>query len=435
MGYLLLMTSAGSALYIGYVVWARLLRKSITQCMKYRALMMVMLVYVMPWGLLEGTYRRIVGFFWLGEVDERAKCLIDIADIEANAVSYRTKEYRLLMWVTLIWFMIAIILLFIRTLRYLRKRHEFHTLAIKCEDKNLEQTLKCLREEKRYRCRLEIVWTRVDNETFMLGAVKPVLFLQKQYNKGDLYWILKHEMTHIVRKDLWLKLLLEFVRCLHWFNPFIYSLEHEIEYLCETSCDEIVIKGCTDEECHIYMDLLDRNKRGNKLEIPFSSALEGDDEIDKRIALMKDRKSIGCREKTVAVIIFGFLVFMDSFTAFAYPRVHHVKSEMTNVAEDSLDGGNFWIYDYAEDGYGVLTEVILYDVQFVDEDGQIHPATYMEEIVCDKHNSVSGIVQIHVKEEDGSCIIETYEGSRCMKCGDVWKGKFLHETEKSFCTH
>ena len=42
--------------------------------------MMVMLVYVMPWGLLEGTYRRIVGFFWLGEVDERAKCLIDIAD-------------------------------------------------------------------------------------------------------------------------------------------------------------------------------------------------------------------------------------------------------------------------------------------------------------------------------------------------------------------
>ena len=52
MGYLLLMMSAGSALYIGYLLWVRLFGKSITQCMKYRALIIVMLAYVVPWAWL-----------------------------------------------------------------------------------------------------------------------------------------------------------------------------------------------------------------------------------------------------------------------------------------------------------------------------------------------------------------------------------------------
>ena len=89
MGYLLLMTSAGTALYVGYLIWAKLLGKSMTQCMKYRALFVVMLVYIVPLGWLEGVYRRILGFFWLGEIDERAKCLINIADIETKAAAYR----------------------------------------------------------------------------------------------------------------------------------------------------------------------------------------------------------------------------------------------------------------------------------------------------------------------------------------------------------
>lgn len=435
MGYLLLMTSAGTALYVGYLIWAKLLGKSMTQCMKYRALFVVMLVYIVPLGWLEGVYRRILGFFWLGEIDERAKCLINIADIETKAAAYRTKEYCFLMWATMIWFMIALMLLFVRIFRYLRKRHEFHILAIQCEDKNLEQTLECLRKGIRYKRRPKIVWTRVDNDTFTLGTVNPVIFLQKKYNEGDLYWILKHEMTHIGKMDLLVKLLLEFVCCLHWFNPFIYFLERDINYLSETSCDELVIKGCTDEECCTYMDLLNRNRAANKLEIPFSSALEGDNEIDKRIALMQNRKPISYGEKVMTMLLFGFLLFLDSLTALAYPRVHHVKSEMTNVAEDAVDGNNFWIYDYAIDGYDVPTEIILYNEQFVDSDGAIYPLDSTDEhLSCSEHDTTIGIVQIHVKDGEG-CTVEAYEGTRCTKCGAIWEGDFIHKITEMPCTH
>lgn len=436
MGYLFLMTFAGSALFIGYLCWEKMLKKSMTQCMKYKALLVVMLAYAVPWIWVKGIYRYLLEAIWPGEVAVGAKGLVDIANIETTELAYQTKEYQLSMLVVVIWFTIGLALLLVRIVRYLMKRHPLRVLTIKCGDENLELTLKCLSKVLQCKRAPEVVWTRVDNETFTIGAIKPMILLQKKYADGELYWILKHEMMHIVSLDLWMKLLAEFICCLHWFNPLVYFLEHKVNYLSETSCDEKVIRGCTDEECERYINLLDKNKGDNKLKFPFGNTFRGSGvEVEKRIALMKCRRSIKNSEKAVAMCTFGLLIFLDSLTALAYPDVHLVKNAVIEAAEDAIGGNNFWTYDCAEDGYGLLTEVVLYDVQFVDEDGQIHPATYTEEIVCDKHNSVSGIVQIHVKEEDGSCIIETYEGSRCTKCGDVWRGEFLHETEKSFCAH
>lgn len=436
MGYLFLMTFAGSALFIGYLWWKKLLSKSMTQCLRYRALMIVMLVYIVPWVWIEGTYKWIIELFWSGEVAADVKGLIDIADIKAEEIAYRTKEYQLMMLILLIWFAVAVLILLIRVTKSFRKSYRLQALAITCEDKNLEQTLECLRETIRYRRRPEIAWTRVDNETFTIGTIRPVIFLQKEYAKGDLYWILKHEIAHIVRLDLWVKLLLEFVCCLHWFNPLVYLLEHEIRYLCETSCDERVIKGCTDEECQAYIDLLDRNRSTNRQKVSISGALQGEDEIDKRIALMKSRRNIGTREKAVVICIFVFMIFLDSLTALAYPRVHHVKSEIVTAAEDAVDGNNFWIYEYAEDGYGGFIDIIRYDEQFVDENGEIYSVdSVLGDETCIEHDIVSGIVQIHEKDKEGGCTLETYEGTRCMKCGAVWKGEFLHKTKKEVCPH
>lgn len=435
MGYLFLMTSAGSALYIGYLLWARIFRESTTQCMKYRALMIVMFAYVVPWAWLGGTYRRIMSVFMLDEVNAGANGVVDVANIETKGAAYQTKEYRLLLLMTLIWFMIAMLFLLIRTIKFLKRSHSFHGLAIKCEDKNLEQTLKGLRETIRFKHMPEIAWTRVDNKTFTLGAVKPIIYLQKKYVEGDLYWILKHEMVHIIGRDIWVKLLMEFVCCLHWFNPLIYFLESEIKYLSETSCNERVLKGCTDMECQAYIDLLDRNRSGGKQKIPFSSALEGGNEIDRRIALMRQRKKIGHREKAMAIGVFAFLVFLNSLTALAYPKIYHVKETMIEVAKDSMDGGNFWIYDYAKDGYGTYTDAVLYNEQFVDKDGHIHQvASKKEQEACTKHEIVPGVVQIHKKDSQG-CTLETYDGTRCSECGNMWKGDLLYITNKMPCPH
>lgn len=407
-----------------------------TQSVKYRALMIVMIVYIVPWRWVKAIYKWISNFFMPRKVAADAKALINIANIETKEITYQTRGYRILLLIMLMWFAISVLFMMIRVVRYLRKSHRLYALAIKCEDENLEKTLECLHGAIRYRSRPKIVWTRVDNETFTIGTIRPVIFLQKGYAAGDLYWILKHEMTHIIRMDLWMKLLLEFVCCLHWFNPLIYLLRHEIRYLCETSCDERVIKGCSEEECQAYMDLLDRNKDCSRLNFLHTSVLSGGNEIDKRIVLMKNRKSISNRANVIVIGVFVFLTFLDSLTALAYPEIHHVKSEIINVAEDSVDGNNFWIYDYAEDGYDTSKNIILYAEQFVDENGKVYPIdSVTEQKTCPKHNIISGIVQIHEKDKEGGCTLETYEGTRCRECGTVWKGELLHKTRKIPCIH
>lgn len=437
MKYLLLITVSGSGLLIGYLCWERLLGKALTQRMKYRALTMVMLVYVMPWAWLREGYRSIFGPIWRKGAILAAKGVVDVADIKTGEAVYQTEEYQLWLLMLAIWFAIAILIMCFRVVKYVVKVNSLRALAIECGDKNLETTMACLRESIRYRRKPDVVWTRVDNETFTIGVVKPVIFLQKRYAPKELYWILKHEMTHIVRKDLWVKIFLEFVCCLHWFNPFIYLLERKMRFLCETSCDEHVIRNCTEEDCRVYMELLDGNKSGDKLKNPFNSALDdGDEEIGKRISLMKERRNIQRRDKLIAIGIFGLLVFLDSLTALVYPQVYHVKNAAVEAAEDAIGGGNFWVDDYVEDGYGMPIDFVLYDEQFVDDEGNIYPLDCKDESeACLEHDEVPGVLQIHLKDNDGSCIIVTYKGTRCIECGIVRKGDFLYKAREALCTH
>lgn len=436
MKYLLLMTVSGSGLFVGYLCWERILDKSLTQCIKYRALMVVMLVYAIPWVWLREGYRSLFGPFWRVGAVNTAKGLVNIADIKTEEVAYQTEEYRLWMLMLAIWFVIAIVIMLIRVAKYLVKTNSLRALAIECGDKNLHETMARLRESVGYRYKPEVAWTRVDNETFTIGIIKPVIFLQKKCNDKELYWILKHEMIHIVRKDLWIKLFLEFVCCLHWFNPFIYLLERKMRFLCETSCDERVIMGCTEDECKAYIELLDANKGGNKLRIPFSSALEdGGGEIEKRIALMIERRYTQRRQKATAICVFGLLVFLNSLTALAYPKVYHVKIGVIETAEDSLGGGNFWVDDCTKGGYGMFSDTILYEEQFVDENDQIYVVNSSDKVeVCLVHDKMLGVVQVHMKDDEG-CIIEIYEANRCTKCGMVWKGEMIYKARKIPCPH
>ena len=437
MNYLLLMTLGGSALLIGYLIWEKVFQKSMTQSMGYSALITVLLTYLIPWAWLKRLYRKVLFIFWGEGVIGESKGLVNIADLRTDENAYRTEDYRFLVIFAAVWFVVAIVIMIIKMLKYFNMRHSLNVLSIKCGDKNLEETVKRLQKELRCRCKLKVVWTRADNKTFTLGVIRPIIFLQKDYANGELYWILKHEMTHIARKDLLIKMLLEFACCLYWFNPLIYVLTQKLGFVCEASCDERVLKGCGDKERELYIRLLDENKDVNRLKVPFSSALEdGNRDIDKRIGLLKKAGKIARKKKVFMISAFIFMVFMDSLLAFAYPKVRHVENAVIEAAEDSIDGNNFWSYDYVGEGYGAITGEILYDEQFVDETGQIYPISAPDtSSPCTNHEIVSGYYQKHIVNEDGSCVVETYECTKCTICDTVWIGDFCSCNTNIPCIH
>lgn len=58
----------------------------------------------------------------------------------------------------------------------------------------------------------------------------------------DFRYIVFHELTHCKRRDIFYKWLVQFVVCLHWFNPLVHLMSREINNACEFSCDEAVLQ-------------------------------------------------------------------------------------------------------------------------------------------------------------------------------------------------
>ena len=78
----------------------------------------------------------------------------------------------------------------------------------------------------------------------MIGLFEPGILLPTQnYSEDEIHFILKHELIHYKRKDLWYKCLMLLATAIHWFNPVIYLMSKAINIQCELSCDAEVISG------------------------------------------------------------------------------------------------------------------------------------------------------------------------------------------------
>ncbi len=79
----------------------------------------------------------------------------------------------------------------------------------------------------------------------MIGFFKPTILLPcMEYTNEELAVIIKHEMTHFKRGDIWCKLLLIAANSMHWFNPLVYFMRRQANRDLEYSCDDAVVKDC-----------------------------------------------------------------------------------------------------------------------------------------------------------------------------------------------
>ncbi len=76
------------------------------------------------------------------------------------------------------------------------------------------------------------------------------------YPPDELAFILRHELTHYLRRDLWYKLLLLAVSTIYWFNPALLLMRSEAEKDIENLCDSRVVRHCSRQGRIAYGQLL-----------------------------------------------------------------------------------------------------------------------------------------------------------------------------------
>ena len=134
-----------------------------------------------------------------------------------------------------IWFLGMLVLLLYTATSYFSLRRKLRTATI-------------LRDNV-YQC------VAVDSP-FVLGILRPKIYLPYQMEGQDLEHVVAHEQAHIRRKDHWWKPLGFLLLTVHWFNPLMWSAYILLCRDIELACDEKVIKEMGNEQRADYTQAL-----------------------------------------------------------------------------------------------------------------------------------------------------------------------------------
>ena len=76
------------------------------------------------------------------------------------------------------------------------------------------------------------------------GLLRPRLLLpHEHYDVQELRYILRHELCHLKRRDMLLKLMLLAANAMHWFNPVVYLMLRQADEDIELACDSAATDG------------------------------------------------------------------------------------------------------------------------------------------------------------------------------------------------
>lgn len=122
---------------------------------------------------------------------------------------------------TYVWLIVAAVMLIYGVVSYLLLKHSMH--GAKYVDGNIYEA---------------------DNiqSPFVLGVLKPRIYLPLGLSEQEKRYIILHEQTHLRRYDHIIKFAAYFVLCLHWFNPLVWVAFRLLGVDMEMSCDERVLK-------------------------------------------------------------------------------------------------------------------------------------------------------------------------------------------------
>lgn len=153
----------------------------------------------------------------------------------------------------------------------------------------------------------------------LIGLLKPIIAIPDVgLPLQDAELILKHELVHFKRCDLWWKLLGVLLQTVYWFNPIVWLLCRDFEFCTETSCDAQVVRNLSHDERKHYGHLLisyvqTKHKQMPVLGISFTPAHK---KLKRRISVMlKENKSRKLVAVAVACVLAASSFALSAFAA------------------------------------------------------------------------------------------------------------------------
>ena len=294
-------------------------------------------------------------------------------------------------------------------------------------------------EKLKIKTRVELSCNPLLASPMLIGFFRPRIILPVgEWEDKELSYIFVHELIHYKQSDMFYKWLIQIVVCVHWFNPFVYLLEKEVNKSCELSCDEKVISVLDDTARREYGDTLISFLKSNNL---YKSSLasvtltEGAEQLKERLgAIMKFREKSKVIIAITTIFTVAACVCFFVIGAYAAPSVANgmkpwVNSEILN--EILTEDGVYYIFcDGAGEDDKPLASVSAGNIMFVlvrkDSYTSVGPFDNMETLMEDVTEQCKYMKNL--TEEEKGLIIET--ASRIVEANEeVWISGITHKNE------
>ena len=92
----------------------------------------------------------------------------------------------------------------------------------------------------------------------IIGLFNPTLILPniKHFTKEEVEYICMHEISHFKQYHLWISLLMEFICCIHWWNPLMKYFKKDYMLFLELSNDFHLIQSSANFNTICYAELI-----------------------------------------------------------------------------------------------------------------------------------------------------------------------------------
>lgn len=263
---------------------------------------------------------------------------------------------------------------------------------------------------------------------FVLGLVKPNIYLPDTLSEEEREYVLSHERTHIRRGDWISKIVGVIAVAIHWFNPLVWLGFTLFEQDMEMSCDETTIENWSAESKAAYsktlVSLATKSETYSYTIVPLGfskvsfSKMEVTNRVKNIMTYKKGSKVLGVITAT-ALILVATACTLNSKTEETTVKETMVSNPKETTEETilaSVDVTEETFHDnvvvIGNDGEGraeLYTGTVLYDY-IVTASGPVD-----ENYVFDKQTVADEIYDILIEngysEDSPACYFDVYENS------------------------
>lgn len=258
--------------------------------------------------------------------------------------------------IALIWLAGAAVLLAFAAAQYLGLKRRLR-FAVKCELFGRE------------------IWeTDQAREPFVMGILKPEIYLPAGLPKKEKYHIVVHESAHIARRDYLVKLICYLGVIIQWMNPLAWAAFYFYNQDMEMACDERAVRALGQEERLDYSrTLLTMAARGSGLGLP---VFFGESNAKRRVKnILQKKKKTLAGGLLAAVFICGLAILL-----FTGSGGESGGAKKTADAGRGTDGAANWD-GTKEEGSSAAAQSGQYDAEGIEacafaQDGQLKVMVY-----------------------------------------------------------